>query len=167
MSERDNRTYELIPIGVIHSEFDEQSGTPIQGVFAPENHGTVEIFEPYVEGLKDIDGFDYVWLVFGFDRSQGYSLTVRPYLDDTAHGLFTTRAPRRPNQIGLSLVRLLKREENVLRIAEVDILDGAPLFDIKPYIPAFDTRPEPVRCGWAQDKFRSDDRPKADGRFAE
>jgi len=150
------------PIGVLHSPFTERAGTPIQGAFAPEATGTVEVFEEFAEGLDDLDGFSHLHLIYVFDRSDGYRLKVRPFRDDTPRGLFSTRAPSRPNQIGLSVVRLLGRDGNVLHVAEVDFLDATPLLDIKPYVPRFDRR-DGCRSGWLE---QSQERTAADDRFA-
>lgn len=150
------------PIGVLHSPFTEPAGTPIQGVYAPESVGTAEVFAEFAEGLADIEGFSHLYLIYLFDRSPGYALTVMPSRDSTPRGVFATRAPRRPNPLGLSIVRLVAREGNLLRLAEVDFLDGTPLLDIKPYVPAFDCRAD-CRSGWLEG---GEDRTVADGRFA-
>jgi tRNA-Thr(GGU) m(6)t(6)A37 methyltransferase TsaA len=149
------------PIGVLHSPFDEPKGTPIQGAYAREAEGTAEIYEEFRGGLNDLDGFSHLYLIYVFDRSRDFRLKVKPYRDDTERGVFSTRAPKRPNQIGLSIVRLVEVHSNVLRLAEVDFLDGSPLLDIKPYVPPFDHR-EDVRFCWLE---RSQDRTVADGRF--
>jgi tRNA-Thr(GGU) m(6)t(6)A37 methyltransferase TsaA len=138
----------LRPIGVIHSPYQAHGDGPIQGVFQPTGQGTVEVFPAYAEGLKDLEGFSHIYLLYVFHQAQpGYDLVVRPYLDTEEHGVFATRYPRRPNPIGLSVVRLLHREGNMLHIAEIDVLDGTPLLDIKPYVLAFDGRDD-VRIGW-------------------
>ena len=154
--------YEVEPIGVIRSPFAEPAGTPIQPVYAEGFEGTVEVFEPWRDALADLDGFERVWLLYWCDRAVGWQPRVVPYRDDVSRGLFATRAPGRPNPIGLSCVRLLSVEGSVLRIGEVDILDGTPLLDIKPYVPAFDSFPN-ARSGWFE---RSDTtRKTADDRF--
>jgi len=137
----------LKPIGVIHSPYKTKEEIPIQGRFKPEVTGEIEVFEEYEEGLKDIEGFSYLIILYWFHRAGKPSLLVRPYLDDNPHGVFATRYPARPNPIGLSVVRLLGREGNVLRIAGVDVLDGMPLLDIKPCVSQFDRR-EGTRIGW-------------------
>ncbi len=151
------------PIGVLRSPYHEPAGTPIQGAFAPEAEGRAEVFDEFAEGLDDIGGFSRLFLIYAFDRSEGFRLKVKPFRDDTQRGVFATRAPKRPNAIGLSIVRLIAREGNVLRLAEVDFLDGTPLLDIKPYVPRFDCR-EDARSGWLED---SRDRTIADERFVE
>ena len=135
------------PIGIIHSPFTESSGTPIQPAMASGVVGTVEVFEEYGDGLKDIEGFERIWLLYWFHRSRHPKLLVKPYMDDTEHGLFTTRAPSRPNPIGMSTVRLIEVNGNILKIAEIDILDMTPLLDIKPYAPRFDCFAV-KRSGW-------------------
>ena len=134
------------PIGVIHSPFTEKSQTPIQPTRS-KAIGHVEVFSEFVEGLQDIDEFSHIILLYAFHRSIGYSLQVKPFLDDKLRGLFATRYPCRPNPIGLSIVRLLARRGENLEIGEVDVLDGTPLLDIKPYVPDFDVRPK-VKTGW-------------------
>jgi len=128
----------LRPIGRIRTPFSVATGTPIQSSAAQGAEGTIEIFPEFAPGLQDIEGFDRLWLVYYFDRASDPQLIVRPYLDTTERGVFATRSPARPNRIGFSAVRLLGVEENHLRIADVDMLDGTPLIDIKPYMPAFD-----------------------------
>lgn len=140
------------PIGVIHSAFKELKGMPIQPRFARDFTGTVEVRPEFAEGLADLDGFSHIILIFHLHRSQDYSLKVKPHLDDTPRGVFATRAPRRPNQIGLSVVRLEKVEGTTLYIRDVDIIDGTPLLDIKPYVPAFEEGEE-FRIGWLEGKI--------------
>ena len=135
------------PIGVIHSSLKESQGAPIQPVFAKDSEGVVEVFEPYKEALKDIDGFERIWLIYWFHKVVEFRPLVKPYLDTVERGLFATRAPCRPNPIGMSPVRLLKVEDNKIHIGNVDILDGTPLIDIKPYNSKFDNF-EVQNCGW-------------------
>jgi tRNA-Thr(GGU) m(6)t(6)A37 methyltransferase TsaA len=137
----------LSPIGTIHTPFREATGTPIQPVRAAGTHGTVEIFAAYVPGLADLAGFERIWLLYWFDRASEARMRVVPYRDPAERGLFATRAPARPNPIGLSNVRLESIEGGVLHVAEIDILDGTPLLDIKPYVPHYDDYPI-TRCGW-------------------
>ncbi|MEA3460046.1 MAG: tRNA (N6-threonylcarbamoyladenosine(37)-N6)-methyltransferase TrmO [Chloroflexota bacterium] len=137
----------LKPIGVIHSPYTCAEDMPIQGRFRPEVRGEIEVFKEYEEGLKDIEGFSHLIILYWFHRAGKPSRLVRPYLDATPHGIFATRYPARPNPIGLSVVRLLGREGNILHIAEVDVLDETPLLDIKPYVPQFDRR-EASSIGW-------------------
>jgi len=141
-------------IGIIRSPYHSKQGMPIQGAFKPEGEGKVEVFEPYVEGLQDLEGFSHLILIYAFHLSEGYELLCRPYMEERFHGVFSTRAPRRPNPVGLSVVKLLRREGSLLHISEVDVIDGTPLLDIKPYVPHFDERPN-ARVGWMEKSFRS------------
>ena len=150
-------------IGVVHSPWNEPAGVPIQGVHAEGARGTVEVYPEFSKGLKDLDGFSHIMLLFFFDRSRGCSLMCRPFLDTQERGVFATRAPRRPNAIGLSVVRLLDIDDCVLHIRDVDMVDGTPLLDIKPFIPDFDTRSN-VRAGWYE-HVRNTQQTRADGRF--
>ena len=137
----------ISPIGIIHSPLSQAEGSPIQPVFAKGSEGVVEIYEPYRQGLKDLEGFERIWLLYWFHKAQAPKLIVKPYLDNTKRGLFATRAPVRPNPIGLSSVRLLSIENGSIRVAELDILDGTPLLDIKPYVSKFDCY-SVKRNGW-------------------
>ena len=151
------------PIGVIHSSHQKADGTPVQAALAAGVHGTVEVFSEYAAGLRDLDGVERVWLGYWFDRAKPAELVVTPYLDTTPRGLFATRAPCRPNPIGLSSVRLLGISGNVFQVEGLDILDGTPLLDLKPYIPAFDAF-EAERIGWCENAKGGS--VAADGRFA-
>jgi tRNA-Thr(GGU) m(6)t(6)A37 methyltransferase TsaA len=152
-----------LAIGIIRTPFTELGGMPVQPPGARGVKGTVEVDARYEEGLKDLDGFSHIVLLYHFHESQGYALTVKPYMDDHDHGLFSTRAPRRPNPIGLSVVRLVRVTGSTLEVEDVDILDGTPLLDIKPFVPAFDVSPV-ERTGWLSSNsgrvsgMRSDDR---------
>ncbi len=134
------------PIGVIHSPFVDKREAPIQPTRS-QAIGRVELFPEFADGLQDLDGFSHIILLYLFDRSSGYSLRVKPFLDDHERGLFATRYLARPNPIGLSIVRLLSQEANTLVIEGVDVLDGTPLLDLKPYVPDFDAHPG-ARTGW-------------------
>lgn len=134
------------PIGVIHSPFRDKDQTPIQASRS-QAIGLVKIYPEFADGLQDIDGFEYIILLYTFHRSDGYSLLVKPFLDDQEHGLFATRYPNRPNPIGLSVVKLLSRQETALTVEGVDVLDETPLLDIKPFVPEFDLRTS-TRTGW-------------------
>ena len=156
----------LKPIGIIHSEFTKAEGTPAQPCFAQGHEGSVEVFPEYLPGLEDLKEFDRIWLLYWFDRAAKQQLKVTPFMDETAHGVFATRAPCRPNPIGMSCVRLLGAEGDRLLVSEVDILDGTPLVDIKPYVPRFDQYAV-ERCGWLdKDSVRKATRIVADNRFA-
>jgi tRNA-Thr(GGU) m(6)t(6)A37 methyltransferase TsaA len=134
------------PIGVIHTPFTDTSQTPIQSSIS-DTKGQVEVYPEFADGLQDVEGFSHVHLMYVFHCSAGYALRVKPFLDDHERGLFATRHPCRPNPIGLSVVRLLSRYGNALEVEGVDMFDGTPLLDIKPYVPDFDIREE-VRTGW-------------------
>jgi tRNA-Thr(GGU) m(6)t(6)A37 methyltransferase TsaA len=155
---------EFVPIGIIHSPFMELEGMPIQPAGAAGVKGTVEVFEDFHPGLKDLGGFSHIILLYHFHRSQSFNLHVVPFLDSETRGVFATRAPRRPNPIGLSVVQLDKIEDGVLHIRNVDILDGTPLLDIKPYVPEFDAQVE-VRTGWLEKARKTVSSRKSDDRF--
>ena len=146
--------YSFPSIGVIHSPHKELSKIPIQPVFCKDIEGTVLLNAEYVDGLKDLEKFSHIYLFYYFHQSQKTSLRIKPYLSDEEHGIFATRAPHRPNKLGMSLVRLIKVEKNILYLRDVDILDGTPLIDIKPYIERFDSRKD-AKSGW-QDAVSDD-----------
>ena len=133
-----------IPIGVVRSPFTTLEGMPLQTIAAQGVRGSVELAPAFRAGAKDLEAFSHLILLTHLHRMTGYSLEVTPYLDDHPHGVFATRSPRRPNPLGLSVVRLLAVEDGTLLIEDVDILDGAPVLDIKPYVPAFDARACPT-----------------------
>ena len=152
------------PIGVIHSPFVDLKGMPIQPTGEASAPGIAEVFPQFADGLKDLDGFSHVILIYHLHEVRRASLTVTPFLGKQARGVFATRAPTRPNPIGLSIAELVRIEGNRLHLANVDILDNTPLLDIKPYVPEFD-QPGDVRTGWleaAEGRVRSK---KSDGRF--
>ncbi|OYT47943.1 tRNA (N6-threonylcarbamoyladenosine(37)-N6)-methyltransferase TrmO [Candidatus Bathyarchaeota archaeon ex4484_231] len=152
------------PIGIIHSPFKEPRGTPIQPTAAKDVEGTVEVFPEYAEGLKDVDGFSHLILIYHFHLAKRVSLKVKPYMDNNLRGIFATRAPPRPNPIGLSIVQLIKVERNMLHIRDVDVVDGTPLLDIKPYVPEFDLR-KVEKTGWLEKRVSRLPKAKDDGRF--
>lgn len=154
---------ELKSIGIIHTPFKQPDGTPIQPVKGKGTKGWVEVENAYVEGLKDLDGFDRIWLLFWCHRAAAYKLHVKPYMDTQLRGLFSTRAPSRPNPIGISCVKLLDVKGNKIDIEDVDMLDGTPLLDIKPYVAKFDTF-DVQRSGWTDDVGK-DEKISADNRF--
>jgi tRNA-Thr(GGU) m(6)t(6)A37 methyltransferase TsaA len=155
---------EYRPIGVVHSPFTEQTGTPIQPSRADGARGTVEIYPEYADGLRDLDGFSHIYLLCHLHRSEGFELEVVPYLDTVTRGLFATRSPRRPNPIGISVVDLVRIEAAVLTVENIDLLDGTPVLDIKPFVGEFDTR-HGIRTGWLDRVRVKLDR--ADDRFSE
>jgi tRNA-Thr(GGU) m(6)t(6)A37 methyltransferase TsaA len=152
------------PIGVVHSPFRDVAGVPIQPRGAVGVRGTVEVYQEFAAGLKDLEGFSRVCLLYHFHLSRGWQPHVVPFLDTEPRGLFATRAPRRPNPIGLSVVKLLGVEANVLEIEEVDVVDGTPLLDIKPFVPEFDLY-EVERVGWLEQARRRVEKTRSDDRF--
>lgn len=166
MSSTDNPEFpiEARVIGVIRTPFVEPAGTPIQPVYGQNVEGRVLVDEPYAPALDDIEGFERLWLIYWMDRVGKFKTKIVPYRDDREHGLFATRSPSRPNPIGISVVRLLRREGSVLHVLDIDILDGTRLLDIKPYVPIFDSHPD-SRAGWVDE--RRVDRRVADPRFHE
>ncbi|RLF04319.1 MAG: tRNA (N6-threonylcarbamoyladenosine(37)-N6)-methyltransferase TrmO [Thermoprotei archaeon] len=152
------------PIGVIRTPFKSPIGVPIQPPAARGVRGIVEVFPEYVEGLKDLEGFSHIILIYHFHLVKKYSLRVVPYMDDKPRGIFATRAPARPNPIGISVVKLVGIEGSRLYVEEVDVVDGTPLLDIKPYVPAFDCRPH-ARIGWLKKRVEKLHSAKDDGRF--
>ncbi|HDJ37696.1 MAG TPA: tRNA (N6-threonylcarbamoyladenosine(37)-N6)-methyltransferase TrmO [Methanosarcinales archaeon] len=139
------------PIGVIHSPFTDPADTPIQGVFADGARGEVEVFPEYADGLRDIDGFSHLIILYHFHLANGYSLISKPFMGDNEKGIFAIRHPNRPNPIGISIVRLDTVRGNVLEISDIDILDGTPLLDIKPFVHQFDHRAD-IQSGWVDDQ---------------
>jgi tRNA-Thr(GGU) m(6)t(6)A37 methyltransferase TsaA len=135
------------PVGIIHSEHTVPEKTPIQPIYASGCKGTVDVFPEYAEGLKNLEGFSHIYLLYHLDRVNEVRLKTSPFLQNAEHGIFATRAPWRPNPIGMSIVRLTRREGNVLYIEGVDVLDGTPLLDIKPYTARFD-HIQTDRDGW-------------------
>ncbi|MCG9969428.1 tRNA (N6-threonylcarbamoyladenosine(37)-N6)-methyltransferase TrmO [Pelotomaculum terephthalicicum JT] len=153
------------PIGVIQSPFKEPKGTPIQPTAARDIAGVIELYPEYVEGLQDIEGFSHLILIYYLHMVKESTLLVKPFLDNELHGIFATRAPSRPNSIGFSVVRLSEVEGNKLHILDVDIVNGTPLLDIKPYVAEFDVR-EAVKTGWFKKNVQKLSTTRDDGRFA-
>jgi tRNA-Thr(GGU) m(6)t(6)A37 methyltransferase TsaA len=154
----------LKPIGVIHSPFTETKSMPIQPVSENSAAGRIEVFPEFAAGLKDLEGFSHILLLYHFHRSQAWSLLVTPFLDTEPRGLFATRAPNRPNPIGLSIVRLVRIEGSNLHVENIDVLDGTPLLDIKPHVPDFDCAPG-ARIGWLEKATAELRKKVADDRF--
>lgn len=158
------------PIGVIRSPFKQPPGTPIQPEAGRGVEGKAELDPAYAEGLKDLDGFSYVILIYHFHRAGPFALQTKPFMDDQPRGVFAMRAPSRPNAIGLSVVRLVEIDGSSLRVRDVDIVDGTPLLDIKPYVPQFDV-PSDVRAGrearigWLAENVHKLSTSRDDGRF--
>ena len=154
------------PIGVVHSPFKQPRGTPIQPSIIKGIKGEVEIFPEYIEGLQDINGFSHIILIYHFHLSKKSSLKAKPFMDDKIHGIFAIRGPSRPNPIGISTVRLIKVDSNILHVENLDIIDGTPLLDIKPYVPEFD-KAEAKKIGWLQGNIDKLSKTKDDGRFVQ
>jgi tRNA-Thr(GGU) m(6)t(6)A37 methyltransferase TsaA len=152
------------PIGLIHSPFKDIKGMPIQPTGAKGIAGTIEIYPEFAEGLKDLEGFSHIILIYHFHLSKGYSLKVKPFMDKNLRGIFATRAPKRPNPIGISIVRLVRVEDTIIHIEDIDIVDGTPLLDIKPYVPEFDVQ-EIEKIGWLSRKVKKAYKCKSDERF--
>ncbi len=147
------------PIGVIHSPFKDATGNvPIQGRLIPDTSGHIEVFPEYCEGLKDLDGFSHILLIYFFHGSPVEKLVTRPYMEDVERGIFSIRSPHRPNHIGFTLVELIEVKDSILRVKSLDMFDETPLLDIKPYNPFFDTATN-VRIGWYADYFSGEDVP--------
>ena len=151
-------------LGTIHSPFHDIAGMPIQPNGARGIRGTVEVADQFAEGLKDLEGFARIILIYSFHKCTGHELHVKPFLDPSPRGIFATRSPRRPNAIGLSVVRLLSINGSTLSVEDVDILDGTPLLDIKPYVPAFDAYPDSC-SGWLEMVAHNAGSVRSDGRF--
>ncbi len=157
-------TFTFKPIGVLYTPFKEPQGTPIQPAAASGAAGRIELRPEYGAGLQDLEGFSHLILIYVFHRCRDYKLQVTPFLDDRERGIFATRAPARPNPLGLSVVRLERIEGATLHIRDVDMVDGTPLLDIKPYVPQFDHRPG-ARIGWLEDNLAKLESARDDGRF--
>lgn len=139
--------YSFAPIGTIHTPFSTPDGTPIQPSRASGATGVVRLEAPFQQGLRDLEGFERIWLVYYFHEAPLGQLLVRPFLDTTPRGVFSTRSPARPTPLGMSAVRLLRVHEDCLEVADIDVIDGTPLLDIKPYVPEFDSYPS-SKAGW-------------------
>ena len=157
--------YTFGPIGEIHTPFTSIENMPIQPSGAAGVRGTVLVDKNYLPALQDLDGFSHLILLYVFHEIKSSQLTVTPFLDGKPHGLFATRAPKRPNPIGFSVVRLLMMDSNRLEVENVDMLDGSPLLDIKPYVPAFDGDTSALRLGWLESKFGDATSHRSDNRF--
>lgn len=151
-------------IGIIHSPFNNLKEMPIQPTSAASAPGVAEVFPEFADGLKDLEGFSHVILLYHLHKALRVDLTVTPFLGSSKRGIFATRAPTRPNPIGLSIVHLLRVDGNRLELGNIDILDGTPLLDIKPYVPDFD-RPEEARAGWLEAARGKVKNAKSDDRF--
>jgi tRNA-Thr(GGU) m(6)t(6)A37 methyltransferase TsaA len=153
------------PIGIIHSPYKDTKGMPVQTAGARGVKGSIAIFEKYAGGLKDLEGFSRIILIYALHKSEGSPLEVIPFLDTVKRGVFATRAPKRPNVIGISVVHLVEVEGSTIGIEDVDVLDGTPLLDIKPYIPELDSYPD-ASPGWTATALKDFRNTRADGRFS-
>jgi tRNA-Thr(GGU) m(6)t(6)A37 methyltransferase TsaA len=153
------------PIGVLHSPHKDIANMPIQPSGADGIAGTITLDEQYVEGLKDLAGFSHIYVLYHFHQARAAQLTVTPFMDKESHGIFATRAPRRPNAIGLSVLRLTGIIDRQLQVENVDILDGTPILDIKPYIPDFD-HVTTEQIGWLDQSENDVKKHRSDNRFA-
>ncbi len=151
-------------IGEVRSPFKKPEGTPIQPTSSGAEKGKIVLEKKYKEGLKDLDGFSHLIILYHCHKAGEPSLQVKPFMEDKKHGIFSIRAPSRPNPIGLSVVRLEKIEDNILHISEIDMLDKTPVLDIKPYVPQFDAR-EDVKIGWLEENIEKLSSAEDDGRF--
>jgi formylmethanofuran dehydrogenase subunit E len=151
---RKGHSLELKPIGIIHSPYKNSENIPYQG-HSSEQISQIEVFKEFAEGLQDIEGFSHIIVIYWFHKSRGYHLLAKTPWDDIPHGLFATRSPHRPCPLGLTVVELIARENNILKVKGLDAIDGTPLLDIKPYIPGVDQR-SVVKPGWLEGKLRSE-----------
>lgn len=154
----------LNPIGVIHTPHKDTNNMPIQPIAAEGIKGHIELLPEYSQGLTDLEGFSHITLIYFFHKIKGYKLMVKPFMDTVEHGIFACKAPKRPNAIGTSTVKLLRIENNIIYVEQVDMLDGTPLIDIKPFFPKYDNRLN-AKAGWLETKkgvppeqLRSDNR---------
>jgi len=152
------------PIGTVYTPYTDVKNMPIQPIAAEGIKGYIKLLPEYIDGLKDLEGFSHITLLYRFHKIEGYELLVTPFMDTEKHGIFATKAPKRPNAIGMSTVKLIAIDGNILHIEQVDMLDGTPLIDIKPFYPRYDNR-ENVNIGWLEknrdlplEQLRSDER---------
>lgn len=157
---------EFTPIGIIHTPFKTIENIPIQPAAGKTIEGWIEIFDEYTEGLSDLDGFSHIYLLFHLHRSKSYSLKLIPFLDTVKRGVFSTRSPARPNPLGLSIVEIVSIHDNIINIKGIDILDGSPLIDIKPYVPDFEVTKN-IKKGWFEGKEKIIPGKLSDDRFKE
>lgn len=158
--------FEFKPVGFIRTQNRELKGTPIQSAYAKDYKGKAEIFLEYLPGLKDLEGFSHIIMIYVFDRNRpgDFKLQVKPYLDSKKTGVFATRAPKRPNNIGFSIVKVEQIKNNMILFSGADMLDNTPLLDIKPFVPEFDYN-EKFSIGWLEGKIDLSEKRKADERF--
>lgn len=157
---------EFHPIGMIRTPFTERKDMPVQPKGAGDVKGIIELDPPFEEGLRDLDGFSHIILIYHLHLSDSYTLTVTPFMDTEQRGLFSTRAPNRPNSIGLSVVKLVSIRKNRIEVEGIDVVDQTPLLDIKPYIPSFDHPEGDIREGWVTEAGRQISDVRSDNRFS-
>lgn len=155
----------LNPIGIIHSKFKDIKSMPIQPTGNSVDNGKIEILSKYIEGLRDLEGFSHIIIIYYFHKAEQVKLTVKPFLDDNTHGVFATRTPVRPNHIGVSVVEIDKVEENNIFVKNIDVLDGTPVIDIKPFVPGFDVPKSDIRIGWLESNIENVTSRLSDDRF--
>ena len=157
---------EMESIGTIHTEFKEIEGMPIQPTGAKGIKGTIEIKEEYSDGLKDLEKFSHIEIIYLLHKVEGFMLEVKPFMDNNTHGVFATRSPKRPNRIGMSVVKLTGIDENILNIENIDVLDGTPLLDIKPHVPQlYEDTIDELKIGWFENNHQKAKSQKSDDRF--
>ena len=157
---------EMESIGTIHTEFKEIEGMPIQPTGAKGIPGTIEIKEEYADGLKDLEGFSHIHILYLLHKVEGYMLEVKPFMDNSTHGVFATRSPKRPNRIGMSVVKVNKVEGNTVYVQNIDVLDETPLLDIKPYVPQlYEDTIDELKIGWFEKNHKKAKSQKSDDRF--
>ena len=159
-------TFEYKQIGTIYSPFEKKEGMPIQAISANGIKGKIVINKDLEGGLSDLDGFSHIHLIYAFHKSEGFDLKTKPFLSDKFYGVFATRAPKRPNAIGISVVKILRVNKNIIEIEDVDVITGTPLLDIKPYIPEFDNH-KVKKVGWLENKVSEIAHKKSDKQFNE
>ena len=157
---------EMESIGTIHTEFKEIEGMPIQPTGAKGIPGTIEINEKYSNGLKDLEDFSHIHIIYLLHKVEGYMLEVKPFMDNDTHGVFATRSPKRPNRIGMSVVKVNEVERNKVFVENIDVLDGTPLLDIKPYVPQlYEDTIDELKIGWFETNHKKAKTQKSDDRF--
>jgi len=162
-----NKDITLKCIGTIHSEFKNLENMPIQPAGGNASKGSIEIDSKYIEGLRDLEGFSHIFIIYHFHKAEQVKLTVKPFLDKVTHGVFATRTPVRPNHIGLSVVEIDNIIKNTIFVKNIDVLDGTPVLDIKPFVPGFDIPKSDIRIGWLTSNADNVAAKLSDDRFIE
>ncbi len=155
---------QFTPVGIIHTPFKTVENMPIQPSAAKDIGGTIEIFPEYTEGLADLEGFSHIYIIFHLHKVNSFRLKVIPFLDTVEHGVFATRSPARPNPLGLSVAEIVSVKNNIIEIRGVDMLDGSPVLDIKPFVPEFENYTG-IRRGWFEGKTKNASKTLSDERF--